>query len=357
MPNFSAGGAERVALLLLGGLDPQAFAPQLAVLDSSGPLRSLVAEGVTLHEIGQKRLRRAVPALLRLIRQERPAVIFSGQGYLNVALLALKPLLPRGTKLALREASTPSLSLPHQPRPRVMTWAYRRFYPRVDLLFCQHRGTETEMVADFGVAKERIRSLPNPVPVAALRRAAEPVVRAPGPGLRFVAAGRLAPEKGFDRLIELFAGLPGDSRLTIYGEGQERAALVALLDRLDAAGRVDLAGFTDSLPAALAGADACLVSSHWEGLPNVALESLACGTPVVATPESGGLAELAQAAPADAVTIAPWGDAFRRALAACPRRAPRTPTPSLLPPGYDIAEVQARFTAALHGLAEAEDLR
>ena len=52
MPNFAGGGAERVALTLLAQLDRTRFDPQLAVLEGSGPLRSLLAEDVVLHEIG-----------------------------------------------------------------------------------------------------------------------------------------------------------------------------------------------------------------------------------------------------------------------------------------------------------------
>jgi len=105
MPNFAGGGAERVALTLLAGLDRHAFEPHLAVLEGSGPLRPLLAGDVTLHELARPRLSRALPALLRLIRRQRPGVVFATQGYLNLALLALRPLLPPGTRIALRPAS------------------------------------------------------------------------------------------------------------------------------------------------------------------------------------------------------------------------------------------------------------
>jgi glycosyltransferase involved in cell wall biosynthesis len=351
LPNFAGGGAERVALILLAALDRSVFDPQLAVLDGSGPLRRLLPGDARLHEIGRPRLSRALPGLLALIRRERPAVVFATQGYLNIALLAARPFMPRGTRIALRESNTPSQSLPNRRFPRLMAWAYRRFYPRADLLFCQHRQTEQEMRESFGVPAARITALPNPVPVGRLRDAAARPLRQPGAGLRFVAAGRLDRQKGFDRLIELFAGLPGDARLTIYGEGGGHAALSQLIDRLDLRRRVTLAGFTDALPAALAGADACLISSRWEGLPNVALEALACGTPVIATPESGGIAELAEAAAPGAVTLAPWGEPFGECLAACRPRQLESPAASLLPPRYALENVAAIFNSRLRKLA------
>ncbi len=352
LPNFAGGGAERVALTLLAQLDRDSFDPQLAVLDNRGALRPLLADDVVLHDIGKPRLRQALPALISLVRRERPAVVFATQGYLNVALLAARRLMPSGTKLALREASTPSQSLPHHRYPRLMRWAYRRLYPQADLLFCQHGLTAQELVSDFGVAKARIATLPNPIAAASLRETAAPIRRHPGPGLRFVAAGRLSWEKGFDRLIELFAQAPASSHLTIFGEGGEFEALSALVDKFALGQRVLLAGFTDSLPAALAGADALLISSHWEGLPNVALESLACGTPVIATPEAGGIAELAQAAPPGAVTLAPWGDSFRSALESRSEKPGRSLAPSLLPARYELDAVMADFNRYLADLAK-----
>lgn len=356
LPNFAGGGAERVALLLLAGLDRGIFAPQLAVLDGSGPLRGLLPADVVLHDLARPRLSRALPALLALIRQQRPAVAFATQGYLNVALLAARALLPRQTRIAIRESNTPSQSLPNRSRTGLMTWAYRRCYPHADAVFCQHQRTESELRDDFGVPAARIVSLPNPVPVDALRAAASQPLRQPGPGLRFVTAGRLHRQKGFDRLVDLVAELPADSHLTVHGEGGEREALAAQIRRRGLAPRVALAGFTECLPAALAGADACVIASRWEGLPNVALEALAVGTPVIATPESGGMAELAQAASPGAVTIAAWGPAFGAAMAACPTRAPAAPAASLLPARYELARVAETFNDALRRLAASDDL-
>ncbi|WP_299395025.1 glycosyltransferase [Pelagibius sp.] len=350
LPNFAGGGAERVALTLLAEIDRQRFAPHLAVLSASGPLRGLVANDVQLHELGEGRLRRALPKLIGLVRHLNPSVVFATQGYLNMALLAARPLLPRETRLALRESNTPSQSLPNRRYARLMAWAYRLLYPRTDLLFCQHRLTEREMRDRFGVPADKIVSLPNPVPLENLRAAAARPRRDAGPGLRFVAAGRLHRQKGFDRLIGSFPALPADCRLTVYGEGPDRAVLEAQISALALQDRVTLAGFSDTLPAALAGADACVIPSRWEGLPNVALEALACGTPVIATPESGGIAELAEAAP-EAVTLAGFSEneptSFIAAMQGCSARQEIGLRSSLLPAAYDATAVRNRFENAL----------
>ena len=343
LPSFSGGGAERVALSLVSGVTRETV--MVAVLDPQGPLRSLVPEGVEVHNLGRQRLRHAGPALLRWLRSVRPMVVLSTFGYVNLALLAMRPLLPPRTWIVVREANTPSLALQRGrvPAPALMRIAYRRLYPTADLVLCQHRAMAEEMAARFGVASERVAVLPNPVDTAHLR--ARPPRRQPGRGRRFVAAGRLAPQKGLDRLIDMFAAGGADDRLCLFGKGPDRAELEDRVRARGAGDRIRFAGFEPEPWPYFAGADAVLVPSRWEGLPNVALEALACGTPVIATPESGGIMEVAAAAPVGAVTVAEWGDAFRNAMTrVVPSPVERT-RPSLLPEHHERNRVIERFTS------------
>lgn len=317
----------------------------MVVLDSRGPLRPLVPNGTNVRDLGRPRLRKAWPALLRWIRLSRPAVVFSTFGHVNLALLAMRPLLPAGTRLVIREANTPSLNLKRgrAPAPVAMRRAYRLLYPTADLVLCQHRMMAEEMTAHFGVTAEKVAVLPNPVDSACLR--VLPPCREPGPGRRFVAAGRLTRQKGFDRLIDLFASGSACDRLWLFGDGPDRTVLEERARACGAADRIRFAGFQSEPWPSFAGADAMLVTSRWEGLPNVALEALACGTPVIATPESGGIAEVAAAAPPGAVTVAAWGDAFRSAMNEVVPSPVTRMRPSLLPEHYERDRVLERFRA------------
>jgi glycosyltransferase involved in cell wall biosynthesis len=108
--------------------------------------------------------------------------------------------------------------------------------------------------------------------------------------------------------------MPPQSHLTIFGEGELQSALRQQIERLNLKGRVALVGFEPQPAPWLAGADALLLPSRWEGLPNVALEALACGTPVIATPEAGGIGEIAAQAKPGAVTLAAPGHEFVTAM-------------------------------------------
>ena len=343
LPSFAGGGAERVALSLISGLAPERAT--IVVLDGRGPLRSLVPAGVEVVNLDSTRLRHAWPALLRWMRASRPAVVLSTFGHVNLALLAMRPLLPAGTRLIIREANTPSLALRRGrvPAPALTRRAYRLLYPTADLMLCQHQSMADEMGARFGVPTNRIVVLPNPVNSARAR--ADPPRRDPGPGRRFVAAGRLTRQKGFDRLIDMIAAGSADDHLCLFGDGPDRAALESRARAHGARGRIRFAGFNPAPWSFYAGADAVLVPSRWEGLPNVALEALACGTPVIVTPESGGIAEVAAAAPKGAVTLAAWEDAFRNALTKVVPSPVDEARPSLLPAQYERDHVVERFRA------------
>ena len=108
--------------------------------------------------------------------------------------------------------------------------------------------------------------------------------------------GRLADEKGFDLLIEAFCRLLDDgidAQLVIAGEGPEEAALHEQIGRSGKQDRIRLLGFRKDTRGFFEGLDAFVLSSHREGLPNVLLEAMAVGVPVIAT-RVGGVERVVQ---------------------------------------------------------------
>ncbi|MEQ8667343.1 MAG: glycosyltransferase [Rhodospirillales bacterium] len=348
LPSFAGGGAERVALNIVGRLRAGDVTPHLLVLEGSGPLAALVPADVPCTVLGVPRLRHALRRIIGEIRRLRPDVVFSTLGYINLALLALRPLLPRGTRIVVREANLPSLSLAATSRPGLLRAAYRWFYRQADTVVATSERMADELCRDFRVPAVRIVIVPNPVDEDAIRSAAAAVQRRAGDGLRLVAAGRLTRQKGFDRLIELLPSLDRAVSVAILGDGEDGAALGQQAERLGVADRLVFLGFMDNPWAWYAGADAFVMPSRWEGMPNAALEALACGTPVIATPEAGGIAEVADRAPAGAVTVAAMGEPFLAALRGLePRAKPGGPRTSLLPPEYRADTVSAALSDIL----------
>jgi glycosyltransferase involved in cell wall biosynthesis len=120
------------------------------------------------------------------------------------------------------------------------------------------------------------------------RAAAKAALGVDGPLL--VSAGALIPLKGQRLVIEALHALPG-AMLILVGDGPERARLEALAKPLGS--RVRILGNRphEELPALMAAADAIVLPSEREGLANVWVEALACGTPLVIT-DVGGAREV-----------------------------------------------------------------
>jgi glycosyltransferase involved in cell wall biosynthesis len=352
MPDLGGGGAQRVMLSLARGLDRSAFDLHLVVIGRNAMLASEVLGDVAVHRLDAARLRSALPEIIKLLRRLRPRLVLSVMSYINLALLAARPLLPSGTRILVREANVLEPAVRALPRWLPAAAAYRLLYPLADAVIAPTSIIAEQIKNIAPRAAPRINVIPNPVLADVLQHWATPPARPSGGGLVLVGAGRLTPQKGFDRLIELMPKLPSDARLTIFGEGPDRAALQGRAAALGLNDRIAFRGFDQKLAAAIAGADLFLLPSRWEGLPNVVLESLSLGTPVVASEESG-VQEIAREAPAGAVSIAPVDDFFvdailRQPRAVAPISAPRA---SLLPARYEASAVTSRFVELFNRVA------
>lgn len=350
LPGLQGGGAERVTVNLVNGLvDDPGFDWHLVVFEGGGPLAGALSPRVTVHEIGTARLRHALPGLVRVLRRLKPDLVYSTLGYVNLGLLMVRRVALRGVPVLVREANTPSVSIPTLPAPWLFRFLYRWLYPGAAGVICQSRLMRDEMGAMFGIPIQRLHLIHNPVDERGLRAGLR-ARRDEGDGRRFVAVGRLTRQKGFDRLVEMLVDMPPDTRVTVFGTGSMADALIEQAAALGVGSLIRFAGFDPSPWDWIAGADALLLPSRWEGMPNAALESLACGTPVIATPEAGGVADIVDAAKPGAVTVCEAGAPYVAAMRAVEPRNVGNPAPSMLPDMFRADVALDRFRALLGSL-------
>ena len=102
----------------------------------------------------------------------------------------------------------------------------------------------------------------------------------------WLAVGHLDEAKDYPNLLNAFAALAQrhpNTQLMIAGDGPLKSDLHSMVQRMDMDSRVHLLGLRQDMPALYAASDALVLSSAWEGMPNVVLEAMASATPVVAT--------------------------------------------------------------------------
>jgi glycosyltransferase involved in cell wall biosynthesis len=330
LPRFSGGGAERVILNILIDLYSRGYLVGVIVFDKSGPLLSMVPKGVPIYNLNKSSLKQSIFPLIKKIHQLQPKVVFSTLGYINVAILSIRWALPKGIKIWIREANMPSISLLNNPYPRLMIFLYKALYKYADKLICTSVRMKIEFESNFLVKSNVIEILPNSVDVKKIRTLAFPTKRFDNGGICYVSSGRLTFQKGFDRLLYWFSEMENNkSTLTILGDGALKNELAKKVEIFGLQDNVKFLGFCNNPWQWYAGADVFLLSSRWEGMPNSALESLACGTPVIATEESGGIKEIS-----DYVTIAKGAQEFIHAMKKVDLKNKKLENRSLLPEMY-----------------------
>ncbi len=141
--------------------------------------------------------------------------------------------------------------------------------------------------------------------------------------------GRVDPLKGLDRLLTALPGLPGASLIVVGGDDDnsgELERLKGLSEKLGLDGAVEFAGTADHevLPYYYSAADVFALPSYYESFGLAALESLACGTPVVGN-NVGGVGDVIRDEGTGCVTPNNMPDALAEGLAAVLRRPPFDP--------------------------------
>jgi glycosyltransferase involved in cell wall biosynthesis len=287
--------------------------------------------------------------LIRLTRRLDPDVIVPNLGYLNLALLAARPALPRRARVVLIEHTTLSAEVAEQALPALRGAAYRFLYPRADRIVACSHAIADDLVARFGIAPAKLVMIRNPMDEAkiarALARASTPFA---GEGPHVVGVGRLARVKGYDRLIDAFALAAPEqpsAELWLVGDGPERAALEARARSLGLAERVHFAGFQAEPYPWMRFSTAFVQSSRREGLPVAVLEAAACGARLIAFDCPGGTREILSAIPG--AQLVPDGDLAAMARAIGRALDPEAPPRARLPDELRLERVIADYTHLL----------
>ncbi|MDI9238831.1 glycosyltransferase [Lysobacter sp. LF1] len=229
--------------------------------------------------------------LYRFLRQTRPDCLFTSSNDVACIAVVLKRLcFPR-----MRVIATHHLSL-SGPIERATGWQrvkllvvrtlMRALLGRADGHVAVTQEVASDVSAQTGLDPAHIRVIHNPIIGDDFTsRVAEAAPALPWPGPVIVFAGRLAPEKRIDLLVDAFETLPPshDARLLIVGDGPQRAALVQRLAQPALKGRCFLTGFVANVFPWLAASDVLVLPSDYEGFGNVLVEAMACGIQVIST--------------------------------------------------------------------------
>jgi len=238
----------------------------------------------------------ALPSLVSHLRESRPDVVMAGN---TPASLLTSPAhrIARVKKTRSVLCITNHLSRSAAGGAAIEMRLARLILPWADVVVPVGDAVARDLAENVPGIEKKLRTIYNPVitgDLAELCRADPPHewLEDRGPPI-LMACGRLEPQKDFPTLLRAFALVREqiDARLVIIGGGPERRDLGALATGLGVDSSTAFLGKLDNPFAAMARSSVLVLSSLWEGLPNVLVEAMACGCPVVSTDCPGGSRE------------------------------------------------------------------
>lgn len=349
LSSLAGGGAERAMLRLAAAFKRRGHRAHVIALDPK--VEHEIPPGVELHTLNARRgllgtwlAARSLRALYRRLGLGADCVSVSTLPYADqVALGARLPnLWCRITNTLSAEVGELGRRSPGKAARRLAR--YRRLYEARNLIAVSE-GVAADLKSGIGLQRARIVRIYNGFDLEAIRAAAA----RPEPDLPrepfVVHVGRFMPQKRHDLLLDAWrrADLP-HKLVLLCGPSPE---LSRLIKEMNVEKQVLVAGFRPNPYPWMRAAELLVLSSDREGMPNVLVEALACGTRVVSTDCPSGPREVLRGA--QARWLVPCGDA--PALAAAMRAALEAPRPGAdaVPAEFSEERMTAAYEALAHG--------
>lgn len=290
MPDLNQGGAERVITTLCNELDRTKFCPKLVLFKKEGYYLNHLKDDVEIIELKVSRIRYSIFKIIPLIKKLKPEIVFTGWGEISAFLSPIISFFPK-TKFITRETNVVS---EHVKRKEILF--FYRFYKNFHQIIAQSDDMKNDLVDNFRISENKIIKINNPVDFDLINR-----LKIENVPIGFdtsykniVAIGNLSPRKGFDLLLNVMNELKGENiHLTILGDGAFKDELAQQKGELGL-NNVTFKGKVSNPFVYLKNADLFVLSSRYEGFPNVLLEAGACGTYSLANNCPGGINEIVQ---------------------------------------------------------------
>jgi glycosyltransferase involved in cell wall biosynthesis len=239
--------------------------------------------------------------LAMIIRNRRSSVILAQDYWMSIIALLAKRHVPPTVKVIVTMHCFPSGILPLEKNAKLLAFLIKDLFKNADGVITVSEGISLDLMKNFQVPPEKIRTIYNPLNFEQMQKQAyEPITEHAWfdedvPFVLFV--GRLSQVKGLDYLLRAFSKIREvmSVRCVLVGDGAEMAGLKYMADRLGIGYDVLFLGEQKNPFKFMRKAAVFVLPSLFEGLPNVLIEALFCGCPVIAADcHGGGVREILQ---------------------------------------------------------------
>ncbi len=300
--SMDGGGAQRVFTELINNFASRGYKTKLALAQKRGSYLEQIDQATEIIDLDISGFLKGVFKIARYLRKEKPEVLLSTMNTMNVMVLLASVLARHKGRVVVREANILSLSLKKTKAGKafLLSSATKVLYPKADKIIANSKGMVRDLTENFSIPENKIVQIYLPLNIKKIREKAEEALDHPwmaNPENRVVlSVGSLTEQKDYTALLKAFSKIDNkyNLKLIILGEGPERDKLERLSRKLGIEERVSMPGFASNPYSYMKHADAFVLTSKWEGIPNVLIEAIAVGTPVISTDCKWGPAEILQ---------------------------------------------------------------
>jgi len=295
LPSMRGGGSEKVISLILNYIDKNQFEPILLLLQKEGTYLYDLPEDLKIVDLNVTKARYAVFKIFKVLKCLRPDIIMSTLGHINILLALMKPFLANKMRFIARESSIVSVNNQNSKYPRIFDFLYKKVFNRFETIIAQSYYMRNDLIDNYDVNPSKIKVIYNPLDILKIQKLAEENCEyVNNTKFNLLIVGRLSVEKNHREILKIMKILPKEYYLTIVGDGSLKKELINQVDFLEIKDKVTFVNFDKNPYKYMKKADTVVSMSFYEGFPNVLIEALACGTPVVAYNGKGGTAEIVQ---------------------------------------------------------------
>ncbi len=299
--SLAGGGAEGVCVSVANGLANNGWQIDLVVLHLNNAVyESRVSKKVNLIVLGVDHARYSFGPIRNYLKENGVENVLVFNYELTIILVLLRKWSRKQFKIFARNINTISKNRKLSNgfwRTQVMNRIFDTLYCQVDHVINQCRGMEEDLLDFYPSLRGRTSFIYNPVNQDVEKAAFKADFFDFQKGNYILCVGRLEAQKAFHYAIAGFAGIANEFtglRLKIVGQGKLESELKQCAVDLGVGDRVDFEGFKRDLVSYYRQARATLLTSLYEGFPNVLIESITLGAPVVAFNCPNGPSEIVQ---------------------------------------------------------------
>jgi len=302
LPSLAGGGAERVMVGLANALATRRCDVTMLVVSAENNVyENEVDTGVSVVYLHRKRMLSAFFLLRSKFSHQKDATVITTMAHSSIVCWFAKVLSKNNANFIAREAASPATL--HPGKVSAPLYFYRYLvgfvYRHSEYVVSTNAGMFQQLLTYYGIKEAKLKTIPNPVDMSLLLKYKDlkPQILADSTDLdRFIlAVGRLEPIKDYPTLLRSFSIVCekiSDINLVILGEGSERDVLEKLALELGIEDRIFMLGFIDNPFYFMNRCDLFVLSSIYEGFPNVLVQALSSGVACVSTDCPPGATEI-----------------------------------------------------------------